>query len=167
MPQLDLSGLDPFAARICMAVSAIQPGQTRSLDWVMRSTQCQEADYHTLQLHLADHPFPHILPTHRVVGVEGVPILGELSPTNAAMLRRREDLDAKADLVARGGQYIARPSVGEYCEVSCPRARLGERGAYLIADPEAICESLRPCGVCRPLLIPVIPTAESIRRRSA
>lgn len=36
-PQLDVCGLDPFAARIYMAVSAIRPGQTRSLDWVMRS----------------------------------------------------------------------------------------------------------------------------------
>lgn len=161
-PQLDLCGLDPFAARIYMAVSAIRPGQTRSLDWVMRSTQCQDLDYHALQHHLVDHPFPHILPTHRVIGVEGAPILGELSPSNAAMLRRREDLDERADLVARGGQYIARPSVGEYCEVGCSKARLGERGAYLIADPEAVCETLRPCGTCRPLV-----PAEEIRRRSA
>lgn len=162
IPQLDLCGLDPFAARIYMAVSAIRPGETRSLDWVMRSTQCQDVDFHTLQLRLADHPFPHILPTHRVMGVEGAPILGELTPSNAAMLRRREDIEGVVDLAARGGHYIVRPSAGEYCELSCSKARLGERGAYLITDPEAVCETLQPCGGCQPLHL-----GEGITRRSA
>lgn len=155
-PPLDLTGIDPFAARAFMAVQAIGEGQTRSLDWVLRSANCPETDLRLLQMHLADHPFPYVLPTHRVVGLDGSPVLGGLPLVDVDVMRRRENLNSKADLIARGGLYVVRPFSAEYCEVGCPRARVGERGAYLVADPATVCESLAPCAACRPLELPTL-----------
>jgi len=149
-PPLDLTGIQTLPARIYTEVAAIRPGQVRSLDWVLRSIHCSGVGYYTILAHLADHPFPGILPTHRVTGADGAPVLGGLASSEVEALWRKEGLVEWADLMGRGAVYVARPAAGRYCELSCPKARFGERGAFLIADPDVVDGSLLACEVCQP-----------------
>lgn len=151
---LDLRSVTPFQAKVLLKTAEIPRGEVRSYGWVAGEIGKPSAT-RAVGSALARNPVPVVIPCHRVVRSDGV--LGRYSmgdDANKQQLLEAEGLDVEAfaDLAARGVRLLGSDTTHIYCHPTC-------RDAMRITDTHRIefrsardaeRHGYRPCRHCRP-----------------
>jgi O-6-methylguanine DNA methyltransferase len=146
---LDLSRTTPFQRRVLEAVRGIPRGEVRPYVWVAREAGSPGASRAVGNI-MANNPIPLLVPCHRVVRNDGH--TGSYAFGASEKVRLLELEGVSPEEVA-GSPYVATPTTGIVCHVTCRNARRIRPGNRLPFRSlrEATEAGYRPCKVCRPV----------------